>query len=286
MIYNKKGLIEDVLAKVILVIAVALILFAIIGKFIGTIEGGGDIEICRLSVIAQSKTKFFGSSPVNLDCKRREVVFYNNYVKINGKPATEYKFNELDDYFVNKVLAEELRICWHQMGQGKIEVFRSDAAYQAENVCVVCSEISFDQSVKKEKFEGLIDFLKTTPLPNTKKEDKKYYYNYLQESQKSIYIRLGVNNPLPWTNHIVSWVKEGTTDRIHDQPIQKEKRYVVWFLGWKPGAWNEDLAAFSSAYYIGITEPQELIKSVIIDEKMDPNKKNNQEKMICDRLVN
>ena len=145
MTKGKKGIIGyGALATIILVLVVAFILLNWAGTFASILKKGSDIEVCRLSVLAQAQTKLLGQTPVSLKCSRRQVKLFNDKIEINGKKESKYEFKEVDDNIVNKLIAEELRLCWYMMGEGEINVFRQNIIVNTDTVCVVCAEISFD----------------------------------------------------------------------------------------------------------------------------------------------
>jgi hypothetical protein len=264
MIGGKKGIGVSTLAVLILFLSIFLVLIAFTGGIKNFLQERSDVEVCRLSAIAQAKTKPAGLdvTKVSLKCPRRQVKFFEDRVEINGKRMRKYKFNKLDSNTVNKVVAEELRLCWYMMGEGELNVFRANLVVN-ENACVICSEIGFDKSVGKQTFSGLVDFLKTEKIPNS----DEYYIDYLVKSQRNMYLTVPFVGLLPWTQY-GPW-GYGTTNFIEDESKRQKpdttsfdtsKQYVIYFLGFKPGIVNSVLQAFDSAYYIGLGEPEKAVK--------------------------
>src|SRR3989338_2056864 len=97
---SKKALGMGTLAVLIISLAVLFTLGFFSDAIAGIITGKGDIETCRLSVLAQSQTKFLGGlveSPISLKCPRIHITFFENKVEINGKKSGNYKFQELSN---------------------------------------------------------------------------------------------------------------------------------------------------------------------------------------------
>lgn len=254
MIKEKKAMGAGILATIIIVIAVFIILMSFTDVLGGILKKGGDIETCRLSVLAQAQTKTVGQTFISLKCQRRQLMFFNNKVEINGKKEPKYKFKEIDNEMVNKVIAEELRLCWYMMGEGTVDVFRQPiltltSLEPGKAVCTICAEISFDKSVDESRqFIDLLTYLKGTKMPG----QDIYYFDYLVEAQRNQY--LGGWDKLPWTQYTPwGW---GTTNKIEETSFQTNKDYVMYFLGWKPDWLDEKVRMYTSAYYIGLGSPQ------------------------------
>ena len=90
MMKGKKSLGYGTLAVIVLIFVVLLILLPYTDRIVGILKRNGDVETCRLSVLAQSQVKAFGKSPIKLKCGRRQVEFFNNKVEINGKKESKY----------------------------------------------------------------------------------------------------------------------------------------------------------------------------------------------------
>jgi len=240
------------LVTIAIVLAGFLVLAAFTTIFGAEVTKKGDIEVCRLSVLTQAQTKTFGQTHTSLKCPRRQVKFFNSKVEINGKKESKYEFSELDDEAVNKVIAEELRICWGMMGEGDLDVFRQPiitltSLEAGKTVCTICSEISFDKRIEKDRFVGLLNYLKGTKIP----ERGIYYFDYLVKAQRDQYLgnwdRIPFAQYTPW-----GW---GTTSKIEEDFFQADRDYTIYFLGWKPDWLDDKVRAYTSAYYIGLGTP-------------------------------
>lgn len=215
-----------------------------------------DIEICRLSLLGQSATRKVPGTDISgpktiipLECPRRIVEISDNKVKVNGKTSS-YKIKNAEESDVNKILAEELRLCWYKMAEGKVDVFEDDFVVSGGNACLVCSEISFNAQTNKE-FSGLVDYLKSNKIPKL----DATYYNYLSNSQASRYVAVGI----PWT----PWLpfsenkNAGKTDQLENSKIRTRDKYLLYFMAYKPSVLQQATLLFSQVYYIGITKENE-----------------------------
>ncbi|MBI2657822.1 hypothetical protein HYX08_03970 [Candidatus Woesearchaeota archaeon] len=242
---NKRGVEPQVLVVLIIVMAGALILFSFAYSTAGQLKENADVDTCRLSVLAQAQTKFFGKSVVKLDCPRRNIKIFENKVELNGKTSKKYSFGKLTQEEVNKIAAEELRLCWYKMAEGNRNVleqsiFFSDSKYYQ---CLICSEIEFDEKLRGRMFEGLDDYLKSSKIPN----EAISYFEYLIRSQRNLYLLWG---GIGWTQYTP--YGHGKTGKIDDQKFDTNSRYLIYFLAMKPTWLVEQTEAYTSAYYIGL----------------------------------
>jgi len=228
-IARKKQGMENQLLIIILILAAAIVIFIVLTKYITSTNANGEIEICKLSVVTQSATEIKPGmtgwkSPLDLNCAKRYINFYDTKVEqgmspYNTKPLTiDYdgkkvtKFNGLSDMVVDQVVAEELRICKYQFGDGKIDIFpNNEKLFEGQKVCFVCSEINFKPTVQKQIFSNLVDYTKKT----TYAKAGKTYYNYLTE--KTIY-----DNPM-WDQPTLPGDKP-----LSNLNFDKSKPYLVF----------------------------------------------------------
>ena len=254
MVYSK-GMITQQLVLIIILLVSAVVLFAATSSFTNIFKNKSDIEVCRLSVLAQEQTKFIGKSVVSLDCPRRDVKFFNDKVEINTKKAKEYSFKEINEDIVNRAIANELSSCWYKIGEGNVDVFEREYIAGLNNVCLICAEIKFSKEIKESTFKNLDQYLKDNTLENS----DITYHDYLVKEQRDRYISIPGLGALPWTQYIPNGF--GTTSLIEDEGFNTNKHYVIYFLAFKPDWFNEKLVkAYSSAYYIGLAEPSKLSK--------------------------
>lgn len=251
---NKKADAHTLVALLILILG-ALILFSFSGKLTNLLKEDADIETCRLSVLAQAqtrKTPGIGiSTPgtlIPLDCPRRSLKIFEDKVEINGKKSNKYEFKKLTADEMNRIAAEELRLCWYKMAEGNKNIFEQSYLIEFKtDTCLICSEIEFDKNIKNGPFEGLVDYLKSNKIP---KGDVSYFY-YLVKPQSDTYIFY-----LPWTQWN-PWLY-GTSNQFTETNFNPRNKYVIYFLAFKPGWLPETAKAVTSAYYIGLGNEEKL----------------------------
>ena len=185
---KKKSQATDPLLIIIVAVAVGLILLVF---FVYIFKGQSaviDVEKCRFSVLAQANVPE-GKSLLPLNCPRRIITFYNDHVEIGNtgkKGAEKYElyiagektksFDRITADIVNQIYAEELRICWYQMGEGNQDIFKEKIT-KNYNMCLICAEMNFDENVKTDEFKGLGEYLnKNIPYKQQK------YIDYLSKT--------------------------------------------------------------------------------------------------------
>jgi hypothetical protein len=182
------------LVKIILVLISAILLITAVVMIYAQVNAKGAIETCRISVLAQAETKIPASptkgltSPFSINCKKRYVKFFNNRVQEGNAPEStkpiEVNYNgrltknipDLSSFVVNQVIAEEMRICYYEFGEGQVHTLNTGIATDA---CYVCSEISFDDKTKE--FSGFMDYITKTYIKN----EQMTYYEYLNKPSLS-----------------------------------------------------------------------------------------------------
>ncbi|MBI4439384.1 hypothetical protein HY638_00260 [Candidatus Woesearchaeota archaeon] len=192
----------EMVAILIIMLVAFLLMFGAGTTIIGLLKHKTDIEACRASVYAHATFKGQIGALKTIECPRREVVFYNDKVEIDGNKAEDFK--ELNNDIVNRYVAEELKNCWYMMGEGKLNVFKEELV-GTNKVCLVCSEATFDKSLDKNYYAGLAEYLKNKKMPS-KNVENITYSQYLW----------GENN-------------------IGEQNIGANKRYYFFFEAIKPG---------------------------------------------------
>jgi hypothetical protein len=188
--YNKKSEMNVIVMFIILIVS-ALALSVVYFKFTSTADLNRAVEVCRMSVLTQSKTEFIGSSLFSIECNTRYVVFEKDKVNrglnpeslktstilYNGKKINSFK--QLNDYIVDQVVAEEMRICYYEFGEGKVTVFANNDATLDDNVCFICAKISF--KVSGQEFKGIYDYMDKTYI----KDLSMTYIQYLNQPSLS-----------------------------------------------------------------------------------------------------
>ena len=226
MFMDRKGQMSFV-AKMILILVSAIILFIAISAIMGQFIVKGDVEACRLSVLTQANTKIMLSptgdkSPFNINCNKYYVNFYDTRVLAGYDPdpkkmkPMEIQYDGkkmktipiLNDYVVNQVLAEEMRKCWYMFGEGKLDVF-DNSFFSNNDVCFVCTEATI-MNTQQKTFSGIIDYMKRTSV----KQQGITYFEYMNNTE------IGR----------VNW--EMYTNIIHPRYFEYEagKKYLILFL--------------------------------------------------------
>jgi len=184
----------NVIVMFIILMVSALALSGVYYKYASTADTNKAIEVCRLSVLAQSKSEsnlMLGGSPFGIQCETRYVVFEKDKVKkglnpeslktssivYNGKKINS--FRQLNDYIVDQVIAEEMRICYYQFGEAKIRPFANDDGLWDDDVCFICSKISFKTS--GQEYKGIYDYMDRTYI----KDLNMTYIQYLNQPSLS-----------------------------------------------------------------------------------------------------
>lgn len=241
---KKRAVVMPFLVILILALAILLFMGPFSGTIVSTLNRGADVEKCRLSVLSHSTS--IGKFLVSFKCPRRQLTFYDNKVEVDGKMLRKHDFDKLDDEIVNKIIAEELRLCWYKMGEGDINVFKPDFL-TSNNICVICAEINFDKSVESStSFKGLSQYL-DKDMPSSKIS----YKEYITKSQE-IY---KLNYLLPWTQYY----KPTSSNMVPlDISFDYSKRYVVYFLGFSPGDAREFADRPNFLNFIGVDTPDKL----------------------------
>lgn len=234
-------------------ILVAIVLLAFSTQLSDLFKGSSDIETCRLSVLAQAATR---KTPIGVDapttltplkCPRINVKIFENKVELNGKKTDAFKFKEANNDEVNHVAAEELRLCWYMLNEGKQNILENARIFPYDT-CLICSEISFDDKLKEKVFSGLEEYV------NSKKTKEGItYFEYLTRSQKNIL-------PVPDdTNqkYYNIW-KFGPSKENTEGQLLGNQKYVIYFLAYKPGFVTKPLV--NQVYYAGIVEENSIAK--------------------------
>ncbi len=169
---DKKAILVDTLMIVILAAVIAIIFLILAFYFKQALKTGGDIETCRLSVLANAKMK----NTVGIDCPKNEINLGMKDFRDSGKLGVENA--------VKRELAEEMRLCWYKMGEGMITPFEDMDDLKSRRYCVICSEISFDKDISKKypAITGFGEYLLRTPIrPGS---DETSYTSYLSNGIK------------------------------------------------------------------------------------------------------
>jgi len=197
-LFNRKDAQFSHMTDIVLVVVVAIVLIVATIWVYNYFGAKSQTEICKSSVAMQATTKLGLTpqglkSPFYIECEKRYVQITNNEVKVGYSPEkidavpvyyqgkNIQKFDNLNEDITDQVFAEELRSCFYQFGEAKVDVF-DNSIWGDNNVCFVCSEIEFKNLPGRYLFSnGLIEYLNRTRIPN----EKMTYFDYLNQPSVS-----------------------------------------------------------------------------------------------------
>jgi len=276
----KKGQISQLTLLIIILIS-AIVIFLFITKFVAKSTFEESINACRLSVITQSATEVFPSlsgekSPFDINCDKRYVQFSKNNVKLGlsltnmkplainleGKKITQ--FSSLNEFIVNQVVAEELRVCKFQFADGKVDVFGNDdtkiIGWRGKKVCYVCSEIQFDSKINSDKnnpkiFQNLLEYTK-----NTKFNNNVSYYDYLRSEslEGNIMWRQPDYEPITGISKVMYINLFGNTKQFANLDLNTSKDYLVFFSMYAPLKSNSIIQGETKGQWVAIVPAKDI----------------------------
>ena len=252
---NKRSIETETLVILLIFIVAAFILLVFSSQLSDILKGTTDIETCRLSVLAQAKTRTLPlvgvdtpKTAISLDCPRRILKISENKVEVNGKKSAEYDFKKLTSNDVNHIVAEELRICWYMMAEGKQNIFEESILFGTDRTCLICAEIQFDEKLKNQYFEGLDEYLRANKIP--KSNINFTYFDYLIREQSHPAAKIPWSQYTPWGS--------AQTGKIYEKGLNENEQYLAYFLAYKPPRLLEFVGAYPSIYYIGLGKENKL----------------------------
>ncbi|MEM4259655.1 MAG: hypothetical protein QXG00_00305 [Candidatus Woesearchaeota archaeon] len=213
---NKKGISMFTVSLIIIIVGLAVMLL-LLNKCTTNLNSYKNREVCKTSVYTQAVTKFkLGplkvDSPFTIECNTMNVKFYNTKVEVNGDKVSFYyrgaqirSFSSLTDEHVNAFLAEELKRCWYQFYEGKLEIL-NDQYYDLgknEKLCFICDQISFNKDVSQNSFSGFYNYLKENKMANSDITYYEYITNKYPGSDDTICFFYS-NNPSCFENYMDS----------------------------------------------------------------------------------
>ena len=146
---NKKGQMWVLTSLIIAMVVLISWLFFYSG-FIGYAQDKSEDNVCLLSVITAANTKvpFIGvKSSFDVKCPISNV-------DSDAKTKTE----------VNSLIAEEMKQCWINYGQGKIDYYSDWEWGSATTHCRICSKINFNQNIEPPTYAEFGNYLSVTML--------------------------------------------------------------------------------------------------------------------------
>jgi len=165
---SKKGELttQQIVLLIILIMSFIVILYFLIKLNIGP---SGEKEICHNSVVMKGNP-VLSKGDVSLNCQRTyvcltkdgscETMTNPNIKKVGDNPNETYR-----------VLADEMADCWWMFGEGKVDYVGDKL--KENNYCSICSQVAFDDSIKK-----IIEF-------NSGKINQDKFYDYLAKTSVS-----------------------------------------------------------------------------------------------------
>ncbi len=133
----KKGFTRTQIMEAILAVAIAVVIIYATAQFTGFTKYKTDSETCRDSLLAMQSSIIH----VGVDIKGSSW-----RPKCNKERITINSDNGLK---IKKEIAEAMRRCWEKVGYGNLRPF-SAKLFNSKYYCILCSEISFADKVKKK----------------------------------------------------------------------------------------------------------------------------------------
>jgi outer membrane lipoprotein SlyB len=155
---------QQIVLLIILLVSFIIILFLL---FRLDLFGQSDSELCHNSIIGRGNP--ISKEVVPLQCSRAYICITKDGDCVGmTKPDVEKVKTKEEIY---SVLAEQMANCWWMFGEGRVD-YVADSTLIKNNYCSLCSQILFDDSLKKiEGIEG-----------ETISKDE--FYNYLSKTKK------------------------------------------------------------------------------------------------------
>lgn len=164
----KRAIVAGTLVVIILLVLSLIILIPVIYSQGDVVLAATDRYICKLSAVAKYLTTIqVKESSFNLNCKTHDVEIKTRY----------------DLEKVNQIIANEMRLCWWQLGEGKLD-FYSRLAFWSPTKCVICSKITSEDSIEvdQKKFE---DFLNNNKVSFNSQNTYSEYFSRAKNAKIS-----------------------------------------------------------------------------------------------------
>ncbi|MBU4069722.1 MAG: hypothetical protein KJ646_01960 [Nanoarchaeota archaeon] len=159
---------QQIVLLIILITSFAVILFLLFRLNLGETTSK---EVCHNSVILKGNSAL-AQEAVSLNC-------HTKYLCITADGSCEQmtkpeiaKVKDKEELY--KVLADEMADCWWMFGEGKVDYVQSDMTKKL--YCSICSQIAFDDSLKKDEERYGIENAKI---------NQKDFYEYLADKKIS-----------------------------------------------------------------------------------------------------
>lgn len=193
---GKRGMEKETMVLLVIALVLLVLYFSFVKGVANASGRSADVTACRASVELNAKLHLGGIEfPGSLKC-----------------PARKLSITGTDNSKANQQLAEAMRDCWYQYGEGRLNIFSGEGTF-----CSVCNFAKIDT---KEPVTGLPDFLLRTPMPNDR--EGRTYYTYLS----------GGFRTSEATTDLVGKVAGGREllDAAVKHQLEPKKTYAVIFL--------------------------------------------------------
>lgn len=206
-------------------------------------------ENCRISSWAEAKGSQYsltGESAIALNCPRYKVNFMEGKTEI--KEIKSNKKNNLDeakdeeDYY--RIMAEEMRGCWYQFHEGKVNVFdRGIDFIDTETNCYVCDEVNFEKEIPVLTYENLNKFLQDETMKNA----DVTYWEFLSDSDPEL-------SELEYYQFVTE-LEYDANNLLKNQNFDRSEKYSLVFIktGGNSRLWDRitwDATTFQGSYIL------------------------------------
>jgi hypothetical protein len=156
---NRRG---EMTSQQIVILIILIASFAILLFFLFRLNLGSEteMEVCHNSVVARGSA-VIPTEAVPLDCKRGYICITQDGSCEDMTKPIKKKVKTKEEIY--DVLANEMADCWWTFGESELNYVGEDL--KPKMYCSICSQIAFDDSVKKIVSSGELD--------------KKEFYQYL-----------------------------------------------------------------------------------------------------------
>jgi hypothetical protein len=194
---------------IILILAAFFIILGLTGKIIGIMTQSGSEAKCTASAQLSSQTKVAGVETVSLDCPMKLVEIKMDDLRAETtkakkeieriqssekKTGISYFANpdatKINEFALDKKVAEEMETCWQKLGEGQLELFNAwynpittgeiswakwlPTLKTPPITCVICARIKFDSEIQ-EKYPNVQSFDEWLKINTVPKKDITYY---------------------------------------------------------------------------------------------------------------
>ena len=174
---QKKSKKADITTQQIVLLIILIASFAVILFFIFRLNLGKTSakEVCYNSVITRSSA-VLPQDAIPLNCQTSYICISKDGTCEKMSGSREIKKVKTEDDIYN-LLANEMADCWWMFGEGKVNYIGKE--FIADRYCSICTQISFDDSIKEISDTGGSKIFANGEI------DKKKLYEYLAKTNIS-----------------------------------------------------------------------------------------------------